>query len=265
MEGGDGGGDCGDHGGHDACGDGGHFGGEGGYAFFVDEGIGSAGLLSRPKPQIRGVAGLTLAVIVCIGLSIGALILAVVYRWHLAQTESGSDAFREAYGRADGARYVEGWIGTATIVAFAVWIYRAHRNAASFEGTPFRSSPALAVAYLFIPVANLWLPFQTLSELWRASDDPQNWPKAPTPKVVVVWGFLWFVAIVSTFVANANGSGSLRGGLPVFEDFAFAQRYALFAEAVSIMSCFVSAIVVWRIGRMQSRRIVKASIASRIS
>ena len=50
---------------------------------------------------------------------------------------------------------------------FVVWFYRARVNAEG-RGWPQRRSPGWAIAAWFAPVANLWIPFQIMADIWRA-------------------------------------------------------------------------------------------------
>jgi hypothetical protein len=56
-----------------------------------------------------------------------------------------------------------------TAVMWCVWQHRAHTNAIQLSGGGLRFTPGWAVGWWFIPVANLWKPFQAVRELWIAN------------------------------------------------------------------------------------------------
>jgi hypothetical protein len=55
------------------------------------------------------------------------------------------------------------------IVLFCIWIYRANSNARQLGATDMQFSPGWSVGWYFIPIANLWKPYQAMCEIWRAS------------------------------------------------------------------------------------------------
>lgn len=87
-----------------------------------------------------------------------------------------------------------------TTVLFCRWLYRSYQNMIVLQprapwgigGLPF--TPGGAVASFFIPVLNLWRPYQAVRELWdRSVPDEQTWQGAP---VVVLWWSAWLGAEV---------------------------------------------------------------------
>jgi Domain of unknown function (DUF4328) len=59
------------------------------------------------------------------------------------------------------------------LVMFVVWFHRARINADG-HGWPQRESPGWAIGAWFVPVANLWLPFRIMVDIWRAGLPPQK-------------------------------------------------------------------------------------------
>lgn len=96
----------------------------------------------------------------------------------------------------------------ASVVFVAMWIYRAHANlrAADIE-TEF--SPGWAVGWYFVPIANLFKPFQAMRELWNASHmAPTDFGSDAPGDVKVWWGFF----IVGNILANISTRMSGFGG-----------------------------------------------------
>lgn len=75
----------------------------------------------------------------------------------------------------------------ASIVVVAMWIYRAHANlrAASIDGLEF--SPGWAVGCYFIPIVNLFKPFQDMRELWNATHGQSDGLPADS-RLTTWWG-----------------------------------------------------------------------------
>ena len=82
-------------------------------------------------------------------------------------------------------------------MTFCVWIYRAHGNLTALGATNLRFSPAWAVGWYFVPIMNLFRPYQVMKELWEESD-----PRAELTLVKWWWG-LWIVGgFVSAGIAS---------------------------------------------------------------
>jgi hypothetical protein len=65
---------------------------------------------------------------------------------------------------------IEWPIGLAAAVLFSRWLHRAYQDSPRLGGAPLRFSASYAVASFFIPIANLWQPFQAIRDLHAASD-----------------------------------------------------------------------------------------------
>ncbi|RYY09693.1 MAG: DUF4328 domain-containing protein, partial [Alphaproteobacteria bacterium] len=62
------------------------------------------------------------------------------------------------------------------MVATGYWIYRVNANAHSFaDGLTI--TPGWNVGWFFVPIANLWKPFEGIKEVWQAGVDPAEWPR----------------------------------------------------------------------------------------
>ena len=55
-------------------------------------------------------------------------------------------------------------------VYWCMWVHRTYRNLSALGAAGLRRTPGWAVAYYFIPVLNLFRPFEVMRETWRASD-----------------------------------------------------------------------------------------------
>lgn len=96
---------------------------------------------------------------------------------------------------------VAGFVG---FVFFLVWFYRSAGNARAL-GYPARREPGLALAGFFIPVVNLWWPYQSTCDLFRP-DDPARRRVLPWWLVWIVGGFVSGIAILaSVFIRSPAG------------------------------------------------------------
>jgi len=96
---------------------------------------------------------------------------------------------------------------------FLAWTYRLSRNGRAFGVTGLRTAPAWAVLFFFVPLLNLYRPYQTFREIWQASDPAQAagaWRKARPPALL---GFWWASVLVmyvlDTFVNEDYGGAGV--------------------------------------------------------
>ena len=57
----------------------------------------------------------------------------------------------------------------AIAIVFGRWIVRAHRNLVPLGATYLEYRPGWAVGFFFIPILNLWKPYQAMKALWQNS------------------------------------------------------------------------------------------------
>ncbi len=71
------------------------------------------------------------------------------------------------------------WITAA--ILYCRWLHRAYADQALLGGRPLRFSPTYAWVSFFVPIVNLWQPYQALRDLYWASD-PNRLPDPPRYK-----------------------------------------------------------------------------------
>jgi hypothetical protein len=93
-----------------------------------------------------------------------------------------------------------------TAILFLVWVYVAKANTLRLGATGLKVSPAWAVAWYLIPIANFWKPCQTMDETWQASADSANWSGQKVGATAQRWSFLWLAGVVAwLFLAREGG------------------------------------------------------------
>ena len=85
-----------------------------------------------------------------------------------------------------------------TGIVFLKWVYRAYRNIQGFGAEGLRFSPGWAVGYYFVPILNLVRPVQVMSEIWRVSQDPQNWLQRRGSYLIGTWWALFLLCSIAT-------------------------------------------------------------------
>lgn len=145
----------------------------------------------------------------------------------------------------------------ATVVLFAKFIYRASYNLRSFGAQGLRFTPGWAVGWYFIPIANLWKPYQAMKEVWNASVDPVNWESMGGNSLLNGWWFFWIVAgIASQFSFRTwQRAESL-------EDYIRADVIDMVTQLISFPLDILAIILIGRVAAAQMESHQKSGLAA---
>jgi hypothetical protein len=95
------------------------------------------------------------------------------------------------------------------VIVVGRWIYRASANAHAISDE-MTISPGWAVGSYFIPILNLFRPYQAMREIWLASHFRGNWHAESSPGLLIVWWSLW---IGTAILGNVTLQLSFSTGL----------------------------------------------------
>ncbi len=131
-----------------------------------------------------------------------AIILGFLERQLLSAYADGAYAsLQAAFADGNTAIVLLQGTGIASLIAFIAsallilkWIYRANANLRQLGAQNMRYTPAWSIGYYFIPVFNLWKPYQAMKEIWMASKNPLDWQAIKTPLILPAWWALWLIS-----------------------------------------------------------------------
>ena len=147
----------------------------------------------------------------------------------------------------------QGFVATLSAIVFVVggiailrWIYFANANAARLSGRQMQYSPAGSVGWYFVPIVNLWKPFQAMKEIWQASAACGHDLLAKAPSYLNAWWFLWLFN-------GALGNLAMRLSLETktMDDLLFASVVNMASDVVAIPLSMVFMTVVKEIAQLQ--------------
>ncbi len=81
-------------------------------------------------------------------------------------------------------------------ILICIWIYRANYNARQLGAEGMVFTPGWSVGWYFIPIFNLWKPYQAMKEIWKASSNPQSWESQTVSPLLSLWWFFWIVSSI---------------------------------------------------------------------
>jgi hypothetical protein len=167
--------------------------------------------------------GLTLLSVVLQVVLIGSLIMQILM---LQRAQAGGE-LDAATAESNDQRQMGIAVATmicmiANFIALLVWIFPAHKNLPALQPTrPLEISPGWAVGWFFVPIMNLFRPFQAMRQLWNESAPDQllmgSNPSAivqPPPPVVLI-GWWWGLRIASNIAgrvfSRVGGDETIEG------------------------------------------------------
>lgn len=133
-----------------------------------------------------------------------------------------------------------------TGICFLVWIHRANSNARALGAQDMKFTPGWAVGWYFIPVANLWKPYQAMKEIWQASANPAGWQSETRGAILPIW---WFLFLATNVLSNV--SLRLQWRAKMIEDFLLSSVASMIADVASIALDFAALTLVAGIFRLQ--------------
>ena len=97
---------------------------------------------------------------------------------------------------------------TLTVIVFLVWFYRARINAER-SGWPQRRARGWAFWGWVVPIADLWVPFQVMRDIWRASRPSSR--AGGLPWLPAVWWASWLLTgLLSELECRTHSERGLR-------------------------------------------------------
>jgi hypothetical protein len=156
---------------------------------------------ARPFESGRGRATVTILLLAC-AVAVEIVNAVLNYQqWRRGGTgarRTASFAFPELLGEV---------LLVGSIIAFAIWTHRVYRNLPALGTRELHYTPGWAVAWLFIPLANLVIPYFVFREIWRASlpartGETAVGKKAQTPLLLIGWWTLNILPVVAIVVGT---------------------------------------------------------------
>ena len=168
---------------------------------------------------------------------------------------ASSQGVNDAFDRSRVVGIVAFVVFLSTVVIWLVWQHRGQSNLHALAIPRLTFTPAWAVGWWLIPIANLWKPFQTVRELWRASDGDEAWWTSPTWPVIGWWWACWVVFnILYNTTIRFYGSDSA-----VVSSYLIGDRLSIAGDLVSIVAAILAISIVRSVTDRQTRLVQVAA------
>ena len=132
-----------------------------------------------------------------------------------------------------------------SLILFLVWFYRANANVRAMGADGLMGSPGLSVAWFFIPIAFLFMPFIVMRDTWKASESPRDWQGQPTNPLL---GFWWAAFLVTHIAATIALRIAVEGDYDMLDALGVLN---LISDATGIVANLLGVAVMMRIQKLQ--------------
>lgn len=148
----------------------------------------------------------------------------------------------------------------ACAVAFLMWFHRVHRNLPALGAVNIKYSPRWAVGGFFVPILNLYRPYQVMKEVWAGSDKQVVGDGAidvgkPSGSALVGWW--WAFWILSGIIGQLSGRMYFRAESAM--EYVAADYSSIVSSGFSIIAALLAIQVVRSVTANQDLRYERLS------
>lgn len=127
-----------------------------------------------------------------------------------------------------GVVYLISLVGAA--IAYCYWVNRAARHARQLRSDVMTISPDWAVGWCFVPIANLWMPFKAVGQIWRATALGGG-ALAQSSGLLWLW---WVPYVMSNVLGNASFRLDMQGdGMSMTQSL----QFGIASDVCNIVGC----------------------------
>jgi hypothetical protein len=149
-------------------------------------------------------------------------------------------------------------------VYFFLWVYRACDNLYALGNLKLKYSPGWAVAWFFIPFANLVMPYLAMADILKRSAIPGNNAipdgqsmNKPTPIWIILWWAIFIIRLVLTLLVMAVGmikafSFAIRGDFSSYAN--GMENYQFFFLGLELVHAVITILMLRQITNLQEAR-----------
>lgn len=199
------------------------------------------------KPHAKLTTTLRTLLKITIGVTSVAVLTGFYYYYYYSTLPSYIDA-NETILLSDAVTCIVGqvqfFLAIATGITFLRWIYISNKNLWVLSGESMRFTPGWSVGWFFIPIANLYKPYQVMKEIWRVSHKSNV-----TDHAVVGWW--WALWLISTYLGQFAFKLTMRA--EVAGDYAASAMTYIISDGIYVILSVVALAMVTRIGAAYSR------------
>lgn len=209
--------------------------------------------------ELKPLGTLTTTLRVFLGITIGVTIIAVLagcYDYYSYSTLPLEVDANEVILTSDAVVALVGLVqlvlSIATGITFLMWIYRSNKNLRTLSTEPMHFTPGWSVGWYFVPIANLFKPYQVMKELWTVSHQDEDHSYA----IVGWWWALW---IISNLLSRIAFRLVLRA--EDASDYAMSAMVYIISDGIDVILTVVALAMITRIAAAYATNFIEPSAA----
>jgi hypothetical protein len=191
-------------------------------------------------PPVQGRATLFM-IVAAVDIVVMAVITAgnIWYRYLLADPvrligEPGRLQFLETFWMIVGALHLIGFV--VSVILFLVWHHRVRRQLSLVNPAGVTYTPGWALAWWFIPIANLFKPFLVVRETWHASHGHLASEHRAAPLWLLSWWLTFLIGnTISAFAQSDLDTASSLDQVAMGVNFRIVETPLMIVSALFLM------------------------------
>lgn len=145
------------------------------------------------------------------------------------------------------------------IVFFIMWFRRAYYNVRQLPWHNARYTDGWAAGSWFVPIINLWWPYQIMVDIWRGT---QNFlrERLGEPQSTSIIGWWWALYLIWRFTINIAGTVSSEAN--EIDSLITATRFKIFSDLITIPAILLAMRVVQRTSSFERELLIHSQTPS---
>ena len=169
------------------------------------------------------------------------------------------NADMEAIGVSDTLRQivviVNLMIFILAIVFFIMWFRRAYYNLHELPWHNARYTEGWAAGSWFVPVINLWWPYQIMVDIWRGTQNALR-DRLGEPQPTTIIGWWWALRLISGIFGNISARVTMNAD--GIDELITATQLELISDVLTIPAIIVTIVMIQRTSNFEKELLVHA-------
>jgi hypothetical protein len=141
------------------------------------------------------------------------------------------------------------------IIFFILWFRRAYYNLHELPWHNARYTEGWAAGSWFVPVINLWWPYQIMVDIWRGTQNTLR-ERLGEPQPVTIIGWWWALRLTSSFFSQiaARVTGDANG----IDELITATKLEFFSDIMMIPAIIITIVMIQRTSNFEKELLIHA-------
>jgi len=139
------------------------------------------------------------------------------------------------------------------IIFFIMWFRRAYYNLHELPWHNARYTEGWAAGSWFVPVINLWWPYQIMVDIWRGTQNALK-ERLGEPQPTTIIGWWWALRLTSSFVSQI--SARITGDAKGIDELITATQFELISDILTIPAIIITIVMIQRTSNFEKELLI---------